>query len=69
MLFSHFLPSVRWNTVICTLEAKSLPDAECAFGVGGAFKPFENSISVSSPPRAAFGSGSLNIYAEAMAPG
>ena len=25
------------------------------------FKPFENSISVSFPPRAAFGSGSLNI--------
>jgi len=46
MLFSHFLPSVRWNAVIRALD----------------FKPFENSIFVSSPPRAAFGSLSLNMY-------
>ena len=52
MLFSHFLPSVRWNAVIRTLD----------------FKPFENSISVSSTPRAAFGSGSLNIYSQGSNP-
>jgi len=30
--------------------------------VGGDFKPFENSISVSSPPDALLDAGSLNIY-------
>jgi len=38
MLFSHFLPSVRWNVQMRTLEVT--------------FKPFENNIAVFSSTEA-----------------
>jgi len=38
MLFSHFLPSVRWNAVICTLEVKSPPKCRMYIRRGRGFQ-------------------------------
>jgi len=67
ILYYPYLPDLRQDLSHgwCKYSVKAI-QRQTVVGRGdrdAVFKPFENSISVSSPPRAAFGSGSLNLPA------
>jgi len=62
MLFSHFLPSVRWkaDTHLGSESPSQMPNPHSAWeGLSNRSKTASLSP---PPPRASFGSGSLNTY-------